>query len=105
MNEIRPPKAPADDSQPDLGLAEAPPTVIVAPELRGRRDLVVIREPDETDADYQAPCDLVALLLGHAEKAWPHPLSASGTSYGVPSRSASIRQHPVSTFILPIRLR
>jgi hypothetical protein len=69
MNEIRPPKAPAEVSQPDLGLAEAPPTVIVAPELRGRRDLVVIREPDETGADYRARCDLVALLLGHAEKA------------------------------------
>jgi hypothetical protein len=44
------------------------PVVIVAPELRGRRDSVVIREQDDTDADYQSRCDLVALLLNHAEK-------------------------------------
>jgi hypothetical protein len=54
---------------PDLLPADAPPTVIVAPELRGRRDGVVIREPEDTNADYQARCDLVTLLLDHAEKA------------------------------------
>jgi hypothetical protein len=43
--------------------------VIVAPELRGRRDFVVVREPDETDEDYQSRCELLALLLDHAEKA------------------------------------
>lgn len=69
MKEIRPPPPPIGDPQTDLGLPEARPAVIGAPELRGRRDLVVIREPDETGADYQARCDLVALLLGHAEKA------------------------------------
>jgi hypothetical protein len=54
---------------PEPTPAVAPPTVIVAPELHGRRDGVVIREPDDTDAEYQARCELVALLLDHAEKA------------------------------------
>jgi hypothetical protein len=43
------------------------PTVIVAPELRGRHDFAVTREPDETDEEYQSRCELVALLLDHAE--------------------------------------
>jgi hypothetical protein len=42
--------------------------VIVAPELKGRRDFAVIREPDDTDADYEARCKLVALLFDVAEK-------------------------------------
>jgi hypothetical protein len=61
--------APAAQTARDLGLPQVRPTVIVAPELRGRRDLAVIREPDDTDTDYQARCDMVALLLDHAEKA------------------------------------
>jgi hypothetical protein len=67
MNEIRPP-LPVDEPQSDPGLTEFRPTVIVAPELRGRRDFLVIREPDETDEDYQSRCELVALLLNYAEK-------------------------------------
>ena len=67
MNEIRP-RLPVDEPQSDPGLAELRPTVIVAPELRGRRDFAVIREPDETDEDYQSRCELVALLLDYAEK-------------------------------------
>ncbi len=53
---------------PEFALPAARPTVIVAPELRGRRDFVVVREPDETDAEYQSRCDLFAVLLDHVEK-------------------------------------
>jgi len=67
MNEIRPP-LPVEEPRPDPSSAEFRPTVIVAPELRGRQDFVVIREPDETDEDYQSRCELVALLLDYAEK-------------------------------------
>jgi hypothetical protein len=68
MHTVIKPDLPAR-SDAELAPADAPPTVIVAPELRGRRDGVVIREPDDTDADYEARCDLVALLLDYAEKA------------------------------------
>jgi hypothetical protein len=67
MNEMRPP-LPAGGPQSDLGSTELRPTVIVAPELRGRRDFAVIREPDETDEDYQSRCELVAVLLDHSKK-------------------------------------
>lgn len=67
MNEIRPPP-PVEEPQSDPGSTEFRPTVIVAPELRGRRDFAVIREPGETDEDYQSRCELVALLLDYAEK-------------------------------------
>jgi len=53
-------------SDPTQG--EGRSTVIVAPELKGRRDFAVIREPDDTDADYEARCKLVALLLDVAQK-------------------------------------
>jgi hypothetical protein len=43
--------------------------VIVAPEVRSRRDFTVIGEPDDTDEDYQSRCELVTLLLDHADKA------------------------------------
>jgi hypothetical protein len=60
---------PAAQTASDPCLPEVQPTVIVAPELVGRRDFAVVREPDDTDADYQARCDLLALLLDHAHKA------------------------------------
>jgi hypothetical protein len=59
----------AAPSDAELAPADAPPTVIVAPELRGSRDGVVVREPDDTDADYEARRDLLTLLLDYAEKA------------------------------------
>ena len=64
-NEIRPP-LPAEEPQSGLDSTEIRPTVIVAPELRGRRDFAVIREPDETDEDYRSRCELLALLLDNA---------------------------------------
>jgi len=42
--------------------------VLVAPELAGRCDYTVVREPDDNDADYEARVDLFALLLDHTEK-------------------------------------
>jgi hypothetical protein len=68
MDEIHPSPPPAEDPQSDGILPEVRPTVIVAPELRGRRDFAVIREPDETDEDYRSRCELLALLLDHAAK-------------------------------------
>jgi hypothetical protein len=43
------------------------PTVIVAPGVLGD-GAIVVRHPDDTDSEYQARCDLFALLLEHAEK-------------------------------------
>ena len=68
MNEIRLPLPPTDEPRPDPGRPDAEPVVIVAPELRDRRDLVVVREPGESDADYQARCELFALLREHIER-------------------------------------
>ncbi len=67
MNEIRPPQP---LSQPDIDplLLEARPVVYVARELRGKRDGVVVRRDDDTDAEYQARSELFNLLLDHAEK-------------------------------------
>ena len=68
MNEIRPPQP---LPQPDLNplLLEARPVVYVARELKGRLgDLVVTREPDDTDADYRSRTELLALLLDFAER-------------------------------------
>jgi hypothetical protein len=48
-------------------LLDIKPTVIVAPGVLGD-DAVVVRHPDDTDAEYQARCDLFALLLEHAKK-------------------------------------
>jgi len=59
---------PSGDVPPDPDLTDPRPTVLVAPELAGRRDYTVIREPDDTDADYEARVDLFALMLDHAEK-------------------------------------
>jgi hypothetical protein len=59
---------PAEEPQAGPGSTEIRPTVIVVAELRGRRDFAVIREPDETDEDYQSRCELLALLLDYAEK-------------------------------------
>jgi hypothetical protein len=67
MDEIRPPP-PVEEPQSEPGPTEFRPTVIVAPELQGRRDFAVIREPGETDEDYRSRCELVALLLDYAEK-------------------------------------
>ena len=66
MSEVRRRQTSEQTSDPVSG--EVRPTVIVAPELRGRRDFTVVREPDDTDADYEARCKLVALLLDVAEK-------------------------------------
>ena len=61
---FRPPAAP----HPDLDTSDTRLVVIVAPELHGRRDFAVIRGPDDTDADYASRCELLALLLDHADK-------------------------------------
>jgi|HubBroStandDraft_1064217.scaffolds.fasta_scaffold215748_2 hypothetical protein len=66
MSEVR--RRETNDRTSDPAEGEARPTVIVAPELKGRRDFAVIREPDDSDADYEARCKLVALLLDVAEK-------------------------------------
>ncbi len=50
------------------GESEARPTPNVAPERKGRRDLTVVRQSDETDADYVARCELVALLIDAVEQ-------------------------------------
>lgn len=68
MNEIRPPPSPIEGSQPGLGLPETRPTVTVVPELQGRLDPVVIRDPDEPDADYHDRFDFVMLTLNRTEK-------------------------------------
>jgi hypothetical protein len=62
------PDLPADQ-QPAVETPVARPVLIVAPELNARRDFAVLREASDTDADYQSRCDLLALLLDHAEKA------------------------------------
>jgi hypothetical protein len=46
---------------------ETRPVVYVARELRGKRDGVVIRGDEDSDADYQSRTELLALLLDHAE--------------------------------------
>ena len=43
------------------------PTVIVAPGTLGD-DAIVVRHPDDTDAEYQSRCDLFALLQENASK-------------------------------------
>ncbi len=43
------------------------PRVIVAPGAHGD-GATVVRHPDDTGSEYQARCDLFALLLEHAEK-------------------------------------
>jgi hypothetical protein len=42
------------------------PFVVVAPELLDLNP-VVIREPDETEAEYRSRCDLLAILLDQSE--------------------------------------
>jgi len=64
MNEIRAP-LPTKVPHSDPGVTDVRPTVIVAPELRGRQDFCVVREPDETDEEYQSRCELFTLLLDH----------------------------------------
>jgi hypothetical protein len=46
------------------------PTVIAAPERKGRCDLTVVRQTGETDADYKARCKYIALLLDAVETGW-----------------------------------
>ena len=67
MNEIRP-LPPQDPPLPDIDPDDLRPVVIVASELRGRRDFDVVREDDDTDEDYASRCALVSLILDHAEK-------------------------------------
>jgi hypothetical protein len=68
MDTTTSPDLPAGE-QPELDLSDTWLVVIVAPEVRSRRDFTVIREPDDTDEDYQSRCELVTLLLDHADKA------------------------------------
>ena len=68
MNEIPPPKTLTGETRPALSPPEIRPVVIVAPGAGDPRDFVVVREPDDTDADYQARADLFALLLDHIGK-------------------------------------
>ena len=68
INEIRPPQP---LPQPDLNplLLEARPVLYVARELKRQLgDLVVTREPDDTDADYRSRTELLALLPAVAER-------------------------------------
>jgi len=58
----------AESDEPEFDTSDIRPTVIVAPELRGQRDFVVVRDPDDTDADYETRCNLFKLLLDHVEK-------------------------------------
>jgi hypothetical protein len=45
----------------------AEPTVIAAPERKGRCDLTVVRQTGETDADYKARWKYITLLLDAVE--------------------------------------
>jgi len=62
MNEIRPPRRRRAKPQPDLAPPGTPPHVAVAPGLLDREH-VVTREDDDTDADYEARCRLLAAAL------------------------------------------
>jgi len=62
MNEISPPPRRRAKPQPDLAPAGTPPHVAVAPGLLDREH-VVTREDDDTDADYDARCRLLAAAL------------------------------------------
>jgi hypothetical protein len=53
-------------SKPAQGDAE--PAAIVPPERKGRQDLIVVRQLGETDADFEARCSFMALLLDAVEK-------------------------------------
>ncbi len=68
MNEIPPPKTLTGETQPTLSPSEIRPVVIVAPDAGDPRDFVVVRELDDTDADYQARMDLFSLLLDPTRK-------------------------------------
>ncbi len=46
---------------------EVQPTMTVAPEPKGRRGVTVIREPDETDSDYEARCAFMARVIDAVE--------------------------------------
>jgi hypothetical protein len=61
MNEIRPPRRRRAKPQPDLA-PPGTPHVAVAPGLLDREH-VVTREDDDTDADYEARCRLLAAAL------------------------------------------
>ena len=63
-------------SKPAQGATE--PAAIVPPERTGRRDLIVVRQPGETDADYETRCSFVALLLDAVEQDRPGPSVPSG---------------------------
>jgi hypothetical protein len=52
----------------ELTQGKAEPVTRVAPERKGRRDLTVERQPDETDADYEARRTFVTQLLDAVEK-------------------------------------
>jgi hypothetical protein len=63
-------QAPVDDDDepfPDVDPADMNPVVIVAPELKGRDDYVVVREPEDTDETYHARCALFRAILSHAK--------------------------------------
>jgi hypothetical protein len=74
MDDIRSPQPPDDDQAhndlplPEIDPNDTRPVVIVAPELRGQRDFVVVRRPDDSDEDYRRRCELMALILDHEDK-------------------------------------
>ncbi|MDR3658287.1 MAG: hypothetical protein P4L48_22325 [Mycobacterium sp.] len=77
MDDIRPPQPPENDPAPNLDASpplpeidpnDTRPVVIVAPELRGQLDAVVVRTADDTDETYQSRCALFALILENARE-------------------------------------
>ena len=62
--------SPNPDASPPLPVIDpndTRPVLIVAPELRGQRDIVVVRQPDDTDQDYEQRCEPMALILDHED--------------------------------------
>jgi len=66
MSEASPVQAPTEPAEP-AEAAELWPHVAVAPGLLERRH-VVVRDDDDTDADYEARTRLLAAALDHARK-------------------------------------
>jgi hypothetical protein len=65
MSDVRACKTNEQTAEPAQGKAE--PALIAVPERKGRCDLTVDRQPGETDADYNARCVFVTLLLDAVE--------------------------------------
>ena len=67
MNDMQSRQPPPTQAQLDRDSAAAL-VPIGAPEPRGRRGLLVIREADETDADYQLRWQFIVRLIEQVEK-------------------------------------